>query len=195
MEEEVKNSKISIKISFSVIILIAACLIIFLSFRQLRLVAKEEFSADSLKRISNLHSLKCSFKNVAVMEKETPILGMEKYFIEYKATVDIGIDMSELDINEEEKKIVIPKAKVMYKTYDANSIEEYRSTRIFTSSISNNEVKNLLAKSLDDLVKEIEQNDTMMHNAQNIAANQIDNLIKNLYSVSGKIPEYKYEYQ
>ena len=178
MENNVKTKKFS-KISALAIFIIVGVVFAFLFER---VYYQEVFNLDRVKKVSNLHSLTCSFKNVAVEEIQS-WRGVEKCFIEYTATVDIGISLKELEYDKNTKTITIPKAKVLSKNYDPDSIKTYQSTFVIFSGINDQVTTKLLSNSLDNLVKEVEENETIMIKAQNIASNQIDNLIKNLYSV------------
>ena len=187
MEENQKKKK-----GFKYIIYIAVALfIVAASFIVLKKVRFEkEFNYDAIKKISNLHTLKCSFKNVATKEF-SDIRGKEKIIIEYTAIVDIGIDMKEVTVDKENKTISIPKAKVLYKNYDTNSIKIYDSKFKFWSKIDNDLTQELLSTSLDDLVLEVEGNEYIMQKAQSLAKSQLANLVKMLSNSSRNFTEFE----
>ncbi|MBQ2204768.1 MAG: DUF4230 domain-containing protein [Lachnospiraceae bacterium] len=187
MEENQKKKK-----GFKYIIYIAVALfIVAASFIVLKKVRFEkEFDYDAIKKISNLHTLKCSFKNVATKEF-SDIRGKEKIIIEYTAIVDIGIDMKEVTVDKENKTISIPKAKVLYKNYDTNSIKIYDSKFKFWSKIDNDLTQELLSTSLDDLVLEVEGNEYIMQKAQSLAKSQLANLVKMLSNSSRNFTEFE----
>ena len=187
MEENQKQKK-----GFKYIIYIAVALfIVAASFIVLKKVRFEkEFDYDAIKKISNLHTLKCSFKNVATKEF-SDIRGKEKIIIEYTAIVDIGIDMKEVTVDKDNKTISIPKAKVLYKNYDTNSIKIYDSKFKFWSKIDNDLTQELLSTSLDDLVLEVEGNEYIMQKAQSLAKSQLANLVKMLSNSSRNFTEFE----
>ena len=187
MEENQKKKK-----GFKYIIYIAVALfIVAASFIVLKKVRFEkEFNYDAIKKISNLHTLKCSFKNVATKEF-SDIRGKEKIIIEYTAIVDIGIDIKEVTVDKENKTISIPKAKVLYKNYDTNSIKIYDSKFKFWSKIDNDLTQELLSTSLDDLVLEVEGNEYIMQKAQSLAKSQLANLVKMLSNSSRNFTEFE----
>ena len=187
MEENQKKKK-----GFKYIIYIAVALsIVAASFIVLKKVRFEkEFDYDAIKKISNLHTLKCSFKNVATKEF-SDIRGKEKIIIEYTAIVDIGIDMKEVTVDKDNKTISIPKAKVLYKNYDTNSIKIYDSKFKFWSKIDNDLTQELLSTSLDDLVLEVEGNEYIMQKAQSLAKSQLANLVKMLSNSSRNFTEFE----
>ena len=187
MEENQKKKK-----GFKYIIYIAVALfIVAASFIVLKKVRfDKEFNYDAIKKISNLHTLKCSFKNVATKEF-SDIRGKEKIIIEYTAIVDIGIDMKEVTVDKENKTISIPKAKVLYKNYDTNSIKIYDSKFKFWSKIDNDLTQELLSTSLDDLVLEVEGNEYIMQKAQSLAKSQLANLVKMLSNSSRNFTEFE----
>ena len=187
MEENQKKKK-----GFKYIIYIAVALfIVAASFIVLKKVRFEkEFDYDAIKKISNLHTLKCSFKNVATKEF-SDIRGKEKIIIEYTAIVDIGIDIKEVTVDKDNKTISIPKAKVLYKNYDTNSIKIYDSKFKFWSKIDNDLTQELLSTSLDDLVLEVEGNEYIMQKAQSLAKSQLANLVKMLSNSSRNFTEFE----
>ena len=104
---------------------------------------------------------------------------------------DIGIDMKEVTVDKDNKTISIPKAKVLYKNYDTNSIKIYDSKFKFWSKIDNDLTQELLSTSLDDLVLEVEGNEYIMQKAQSLAKSQLANLVKMLSNSSRNFTEFE----
>ena len=159
----------------------------------------KEFNLLDLQKISVLNTLNCTFKNVLtyVVPNELPILGIslpsEKYFLEYNATVNIGIDMKEIEFDKETNTIKIPKAKVIGQVnYDIDSMKYNGYKKLVGSKLDINAVQGELSKSLVDLKSKIEENPSIMDKAQSLALSQIEALIDNLYTVAGKKPEFNY---
>lgn len=161
----------------------------------------KEFSLLELQRMSKLSTLKCSFKNVLVHEDEHQInlvvtaipLPKEKYFCEYIAYANIGIDMKKISYNEATQTITIPKAEIIGEiNYDLSSFNEKFYHKLIGSKQNVETITSHLKYSLDELKKTIESNDSIMNKAQNIAETQIEELINNVYTVAGKKPNFKY---
>jgi hypothetical protein len=160
---------------------------------------KKEFNLLDLQKVSVLNTLNCTFKNVLTYEvpNEIPILGIpmpkEKYFLEYNATVDIGIDMKEIEFEKETNTIKIPKAKVTGKAnYDIDSMKSYGYKKLVGSGLDINIVQVKLSESLDDLKSKIEENYSIMDKAQSLALSQIEALVDNVYTVAGRKPSFNY---
>ena len=158
---------------------------------------KKEFSLLELQRISVLNTLSCSFKNVVIYEAPQSFFWMqlpsEKYFLEYTATIDIGIDMKEIEYDESTKTIKIPKTKVLTRPkYDLSTMKEYRYQKPFMTNLDINNNQDKLSESLSELTKKVEENSSIMDKAQGIALNQIESLINNVYTVAGRKPDFKY---
>lgn len=157
----------------------------------------KEFSLLELQKMSKLSTLRCSFKNVLVHEDKHEILSFplpsEKYFCEYIAYANIGIDMKKVRYDEMTKTITIPKAEIIGEiNYDTNSFNERFYHKLIGSKQDVRAITNHLKFSLDELRKTIEKNDSIMNKAQNIAETQIEELINNVYTVAGKKPNFKY---
>ena len=151
-----------------------------------------EFNVNDIKKVSNLNTLKCHFKNVAVIDVSS--LGgirRERQMIEYLATIELGISLKEVEYDALTKTLTIPKPKVMSKNYDEESItNKYQKYFIF-SGLNIDMAYEEISKSLDELVETVEKNDSIMNRAQNLAAAQIDALIKNMF-IDTKNVEFNY---
>ena len=161
----------------------------------------KEFSLLELQKMSKLSTLKCSFKNVLVHEDKHEIniafvkvnLPNEKYFCEYIAYANIGIDMKKITYNEISQTITIPKAEIIGNiNYDLDSFNEKFYHKLIGSKQNVGTITTHLKDSLDELRKSIEKNDSIMNKAQNIAETQVEELINNVYTVAGKKPNFKY---
>ena len=163
--------------------------------------ATKEFSLTELQKMSKLSTLKCKFKNVLVHEDKHEInivitkvnLPNEKYFCEYIAYANIGIDMKKITYDEISQTITIPKAEIIGNiNYDLDSFNEKFYHKLIGSKQNVETITDHLKYSLDELRKSIEENDSIMNKAQNIAETQVEELINNVYTVAGKKPNFKY---
>ena len=161
----------------------------------------KEFSLLELQKMSKLSTLKCSFKNVLVHEDDhgfslgpvTFDLPNEKYFCEYIAYANIGIDMKKISYDEASHTITIPKAEIIGEiNYNVGSFNEKYYHKLIGSKQNISTITTHLKYSLDELRKTIENNDSIMNKAQNIAETQVEELISNVYTVAGKKPNFKY---
>ena len=150
------------------------------------------FNVNEIKKVSNLNTLKCHFKNVAVIDVSS-LGGMrrERQMIEYLANIELGISLKEVEYDALTKTLTIPKPKVMSKNYDEESItNKYQKYFVF-SSLNTDMAYEEISKSLDELAETVEKNDSIMNRAQNLAVVQIDTLIKNMF-VDTKNVEFNY---
>ena len=158
----------------------------------------KEFNINELQKMSKLSTLKCSFKNVMVYEVPGNILGFplpnEKVFLEYNATVNLGIDMKDIKFDSATNTITIPKAEIIGEpNFDETSFKEHYYKRFdWASNLNINVVQNKFKESLIELKGEIEKNDSIMNKAQSIGLNEVEALIKNVYTVAGRTPKFKY---
>ena len=157
----------------------------------------KEFNLLDLQKISVLNTLSCSFKNVLTYEVPNTVFGIslpsEKYFLEYNATVDIGINMKEIEFDKETKTIRIPKAKIMGEiNYDIDSMKSYGYKKLVLSNLNINVIQEKLSESLVELKTKIEDNQSIMDKAQSLALSQIESLINNVYTVAGRAPDFNY---
>lgn len=161
----------------------------------------KEFNLAELQKMSKLSTLKCNFKNVLVHEDEHKLnlgiatidLPTEKYFCEYIAYANIGIDMKKLRYDESTQTITIPKAEIIGEiNYDIDSFNEKYYHKLIGSNQNIKTITTHLKYSLDELKKSIEANDSIMNKAQNIAETQVEELINNIYTVAGRKPSFKY---
>ena len=156
--------------------------------------SKKEFNVEEIKKISSLETFECTFKTVADIENKVPLFGSAKYFVQYNAIIRIGIDMKEIEYDENRRILYIPKAKVTSYNYDVNSIDEKSKDHLWFS-IGRDKQQELIKSSLEDLVKNIENNNDLLKNAQPIAENQLSNIINRLYTIAGKEPDITYAYK
>lgn len=146
-------------------------------------IETREFNVNDIKKISNLNTLKCHFKNVAVIDVSS--LGgirRERQMIEYLATIELGISLKEVEYDGLTKTLIIPKPKVTSKNYDEESITNKYQRYFIFSGLNTDMAYEEISKSLDELVETVEKNDSIMNRAQNLAAVQIDALINNMFT-------------
>ena len=145
-----------------------------------------QFNVNTLKKISNLSTLECHFKNVSVYTKDG-IFGPERQILEYTATINIGIDMKNVRYDNITKTLSIPRPKVVSKNYDSDSIKSITDKYLIFSNLNVEEAQLEISKSLNELVEKVENNTSIMNRAQNLAATQIDAMIRNMFMPVPKI--------
>lgn len=181
------------RINQIVYVLLVVCFLISCSSRE-----KKEFSIGEIQRLSNLNCLECSFVNIAYMEGDKlffDIIGTrEQYVAQYKAKITLGIDLKEVEYDDTKKIIYVPKAKVLRKS-NLEFIDTKYNATWFGTRIGNDRISKVLEDSLDKLATDIEKNDSLMNKAQNIAANQLENLINNVYTIAGTTPHIEYVFK
>lgn len=156
-----------------------------------------KFDVGTIKRLSNLESLVCTFKTVADLGAPAYDIGIvkfgkNKYFIEYNAIVTVAVDLAEIKYNEKDNTLIIPKAKIADVKHDPNSIKE-SSHDNFLSSISSDDRKKLVNTSLAELEKNLINNGYILRQGQEIAASQVKSFVDNVFRLTGKEAKMKYE--
>lgn len=162
-------------------------------------VTKKEFNVSELKELANLATIECGFNNIATVSKEGNFLWIDtsrKAFIEYTGIAKLGIDFDELQYDKASNTILIPKAKVLSVYDDIDSYEYIASDEsIFIwlkNEIDSESIRSSIAESLDSMKSSLENNKVMLRKAQGLARIQIEDLIKTLYTIDGKVPKINY---
>lgn len=177
------------------------CLLMLIIYTTTNLVGctdvadKKEFNVGEIQQIAELDSLECSFVNIAYFEGEKMFFNIigtrEQYAVKYKARIKLGIDLKELEYDENKRTLYIPKAKAKISSNPEPIDEKYNSTW-FGTRIGDDKIANEIEKSLDDLLKEVQNNESLTTKAQSIAANQLENLINNSFTIAGMKPDIIY---
>lgn len=154
-------------------------------------ISIRKFDVNALKKTSNLITLECHFKNVAVYTKQG-FFGPERQLLEYTATINVGIDMKAISYDKTTNTITIPKPKVISKNYDADNVKTITADYLVFSNLKVEEAQDEMSKTLDELATKVEENASIMNRAQNLAATQLDLRIKNMFDTSTKF-NYSFE--
>lgn len=145
--------------------------------------ATMEFDINSLKALSNLAVLECSFNNVAkiIQPKGEGLLHAfeedRKIFMEYEGQVKLGIDINEVinKYDSESKIIVIPKAKIISVIDNPYSYNNYISKDgiINKNTIQDKAFKTAITESKNKMELSIQNNNSLINRAQVLAEAQI----------------------
>lgn len=162
---------------------------------------------ESIRNIAYLSTIKAYFHNVAILNKEagTGIAHWgetdREYWIPYTGIVTYGIDFSKVRLEESGDVYVvhIPGAQVQNVDIDSSTFNEENMVKTRDNWWNRNPfTPEDQVKGLKDAQKEMElnawQNQTMMQNAQNRAADLITGYISAIASASGTVYEVKVEY-
>ncbi len=164
----------------------------------------EQPEIGQVRAICDLATLKCSYHNVAKIEKKagTGILHIgevdRKLWIEYKGYVTIGIDMSKVTMEVEGEKVTvfIPKATVLDAGREAkeeHSVISSDDSWFNANKITAEEQTAALNQAQAQMRETASQNSTLLTTAQNRAKALIQNYIKRLGELSNI--EYKIEWK
>lgn len=175
-ESNKKDGKNILKKIFSIksgiVVFIMGCIVIGINVfdsKKKEETIQPEFSA--VNQICELATLKCYYHDVAEYEKQPdgflPNLffkyGYKKFWIEYDGIIEVGIDASNVKVNEPDAnglvKIYVPEAKILNVDADLDSMKKPVSdTGIFTD-ITANEESEAFSKA-QATMKDNAQNDT-----------------------------------
>lgn len=131
---EMEKKKIKVCISILIISVIIAFGIYLIPNKNLK---EEERKVDfsGVTEICELATLRCYYHNVARLENQSQGVfkygwgkyGYKKLWMEYDAIIEIGIDASEVEVNEPDEngvvQIYIPEANILNVDSDENSME------------------------------------------------------------------------
>ena len=144
----------------------------------------------SLSRICELATLECFYHNVTEWSKEADWLGFggKKLWIEYDGIIRVGIKADEIVVSEPDASNVItvtlPKAVILEKDLDENSIYEIDSERWaggwipITTSVTQEERTAAIAKAQSNMQAEASKNGMILNEARERAKLIIERNIK-----------------
>ena len=119
---------------------------------------------EQLESASELISTKYHYSEVGKFENSIDMNGWDipltkKFFIlTFEGEVDLGVDLSEADVNFQEDTIQIelPAIKVLNNTIDENSIEVYDESKNIFNPISINDYKNFASEQKEKIEEDIQ---------------------------------------
>ena len=147
-----------------------------------------------MKNICELATLECYYHNVAKFYEEDAsghlFWKKDKHFwIEYSGIVKIGIDVSEIgiDVNDKDIKITLPPARVMGCKLDETSLtKESFIVAKDSADITAEDEQKVIAEAQDAMEASAEKDEAMLANAQQTAKNLLEKYIKNIEELTGK---------
>lgn len=166
-------------------------------------VVNEEPDISQIRSICKLATLECYYHNVAKSEKEAGS-GLthwgesdRKFWTEYTGVAKIGVDMSKGDmkINGTEITIYMPEAEILSIKPDSESV----STPVVdtdgwnSNPIDADDVTGAVSVAQDDICESIQNDSSLLANAQDRAKKLIENYINQLGEASGTEFTVKWE--
>lgn len=154
----------------------------------------------SVKSICQLATLECYFNNVAKSTKKggTGVVHLgEKdrdFWVEYSAVATLGVDASQVSIEIVDNIIYVymPEAKVLEKveivpdSYNKDSVIQDIDGKVNSNDITAADITTAVNESLEDLQEEVENNTTLLDNAQDRAKVLVKNYIEKINEYSDK---------
>lgn len=156
-------------------------------------VVNEEPDISQIRSICKLATLECHYHNVAKSEKEAGS-GLthwgesdRKFWTEYTGVAKIGVDMSKGDmkINGTEITIYMPEAEILSIKPDSESVS--------TPVVDTDDVTGAVSVAQDDICESIQNDSSLLANAQDRAKKLIENYINQLGEASGTEFTVKWE--
>lgn len=158
--------------------------------------AKAEFS--DVASVCELSTLKCYFHNIAKAETQASGLlkflnyGYKKVWMEYDGVVNIGIDASQIKIQEPDKnnvvRISIPDAKILSIEADESSLTDPLTESGFWTEITTEDKTTAYSAAQDDMKKSAEENTALLNQAKERAKDVIEAYVINV----GKLIDQTY---
>ncbi|MCI6711347.1 MAG: DUF4230 domain-containing protein [Anaerovoracaceae bacterium] len=158
----------------------------------------------SVDKICELATLKCYYHDVAEYEKQAEGLfkyrpfkyGYKKVWIEYDGIVDVGIDVSDVQINEPDRKgivrIYVPDAKILSVSADKDTMSEPLADKGIFTKITAEDKNKAFADAQATMQKNAEADAGMLAQAKNNAKELLEQYVINVGEQTGKT--YKVEW-
>ena len=155
-------------------------------------------------KICELATLKCYYHDVAEYEKQAEGLfkyrpfkyGYKKVWIEYDGTVDVGIDVSEVQISEPDRKgivkIYVPDAKILSVSADKDTMSEPLADKGIFTTITAEDKNKAFADAQATMKKNAEADAGILTQAENNAKELLEQYVINIGRQTGKT--YKVEW-
>lgn len=188
------------------VLLLAAVLVLTAAIYSGGADKKTHETADiaSVDKICELATLKCYYHDVAEYEKQAEGLfkyrpfkyGYKKVWIEYDGTVDVGIDVSDVQINEPDRKgivrIYVPDAKILSVSADKDTMSEPLVDKGIFTKITAEDKNKAFADAQATMQKNAEADAGMLAQAKNNAKELLEQYVINAGEQTGKT--YKVEW-
>lgn len=114
------------------------------------------FISEKLEAASELTSAKLTYNGLAsYSEGDIPLINKKSFKMIYRAEVDAGIDLSEVDIKVTDSKVrlTLPEAEVLNITVDPNSLEFYDERFALFNWEDRKDTVEALKKAEEDVLK------------------------------------------
>lgn len=188
------------------VLLIAAVLVLTAAIYSGGADKKTHEIADiaSVDKICELATLKCYYHDVAEYEKQAEGIfkyrpfkyGYKKVWIEYDGIVDVGIDVSDVQINEPDRKgivrIYVPDAKILSVSADKDTMSEPLADKGIFTKITAEDKNKAFADAQATMQKNAEADAGMLAQAKNNAKELLEQYVINVGEQTGKT--YKVEW-
>lgn len=156
---------------------------------------KADFSG--VNSVCELATLRCYYHNVAKAENEASGLlagllktGYKKLWIEYSGVVEVGIDVSQVEVGEPDEngvvQVHIPDAEVLTITLDENSIADPVIDKGLFTDITTEEITNAVAIAQEDMEKTAYENTAILAQAKNRAKLVLEEYIRGVGETIGE---------
>lgn len=173
-----------------IIIVASIILIIGISFMCIPKKIDKKPELSQIRAICNLATLKTYYHNVAKLEKskEWVFQRERELWIEYTGIATIGIDMSGVEMNIENDKVVVtlPKAKLLSIDIDEEKINKdsyfysQDNAVLFKNQITEEEQTEAINQAQNEMKNNVEGNEQLLKMAQERAKDLIERYIKEL---------------
>jgi hypothetical protein len=144
-----------------VIVVIIACAIIYVTYGILSVVNSEPeitntFISDRLEKASELTSAEMTYNGlIQYTDGKVPFLTKKAFLMTYRADVEAGIDLSEVDVNVAVSKveIIIPEIEILDISIDSESIHFYDEKSALFNWTEKEDVVDAIQMAKDDVTQ------------------------------------------
>lgn len=193
-----KKYKVSLAVMFVISILLCSC--------GKKESSKDAFERTGLQDVCSLAVLECKFNNVAKVTKEKGegILHIgekeRKYWIEYTGIAKIGVELSKEPVSidkDDHVTIKMTRAKIigeLDQKFDENSIIKSDDSFWNSNKITVQDQKKAISDAQQKMKKRIENNETLLANAEKRAKALLEKYVLKMGKIAGKDYTVEFEY-
>ena len=181
------------------IIIIITSFLLLCNFVSCGNVAPMEPEIDQIKSICEMAVMECHLHNVVKyhVDDATKFLFWTRdkdLWMEYDATVKLGIDMSLVDMEVKRSKVTItlPDAVIQSYTVEQDSMNFYTAKK--SAKITADDTLIALSDAKEDLYNEVSNNKDLLKSAQDRAKNILEDYINNIGNLIGKQYTIQWKY-
>lgn len=179
-----------------IIVILVVITLVFINKKNKNESDVKEFSG--FEKICELATLRCYYHNVTEYEKKPDGLfkygffqyGYKKFWMEYEGIIEVGIDVSKVQIKEPDKdnvvRVYVPEATILNMDVNLNSMSDLISDKGVFTKITSEEQAEAYAKAQANMKENAENDKNIREQAYGNAKELLEQYITNVGKQLGK---------